>query len=39
LNLVDRAVIALLSTAVIKLDEVLAVERAEEGRVLDRNVS
>ena len=39
MNLVDRTVITLLSKAVIKPDEVLAVERAEEERVLDRNVS
>jgi CRISPR-associated protein Cas1 len=37
-QVVDRTVITLLSKGVIKPDEVLAVERAEEGRVLDRNV-
>ena len=37
-QVVDRTVITLLSNGVIKPDEVLAVERAEEGRVLDRNV-
>jgi CRISPR-associated protein Cas1 len=37
-QVVDRTVITLLSKGVVKPGEVLAVERAEEGRVLDRNV-
>jgi CRISPR-associated protein Cas1 len=37
-QVVDRTVITLLSKGVIKPNEILAVERAEEGRVLDRNV-
>jgi len=37
-QIVDRTVISLLSRNVIKPDKVLAVERREEGRVLDRDV-
>ena len=37
-QIVDRTVISLLSRNVIKPDKVLAVERQEEGRVLDRDV-